>query len=531
MLDKKGFLFTVTVFLILVYILLSISVWVKSIEASERSFSEFYKESTVELTIEQITPEKMNEVTRIIMNRGLSRLNDHSVDYPVEQGPVSDENMNVREAMYQLLMNGTADAGFFRGDSPIEVEKNSSLRGWVDNLNASLRAIGIYVNEFDVPESSFQIGQSDIDMVNYSFDMRLGLKDYSNTSAVSRVYHVTNNLSVTGLVDPALARESKDAAGDNETIYRQFFFNKTIYGDTGQISAERISQPVSGGQGWIYGPLAAANDTGMTLVPDASSIPPISGNRKIYLLVGSFDEISALTETVYENFAGYIVTSAPTVVDDGCGGRESDTFNPIKHSAAPNCTAEIDAGAGIVTQKPFIIAPGFNASSDAVPECPLLDGSNLTRKCVLLLNTYLPSEVRDVPPRKTATSGSGLFGLETIRDFVMCGYYTHNPKAPSYLQRLLNNSYARNSTQYGIETFVIGNYASDYGVYDYNSRLDRELFNGGIAGIKVRGLPGCRDQPACSDSPTTGIFAVSGGTKDDYGLGQIACDSGAAGCD
>ena len=98
--DKKGFLFTVTVFLILIYILLSISVWVKSIEASERSFSEFYKESTVELTMEQITPAKMDHITHVIMSRNMVRLNDYSIGHSLVPGPAGDNARTAhRDAM------------------------------------------------------------------------------------------------------------------------------------------------------------------------------------------------------------------------------------------------------------------------------------------------------------------------------------------------------------------------------------------------------------------------------------------------
>ncbi|MFH0884843.1 MAG: hypothetical protein V1861_03980 [Candidatus Micrarchaeota archaeon] len=529
--DKKGFLFTVTVFLILIYILLSISVWVKSIEASERSFSEFYKESTVELTMEQITPAKMDNITKIILNRNIARLNDHSIEHSVEPGPPGDDYQNVRSSLYELLMNGTASGDNFQGGVGVPGEENSSLRAWVDNLNASMRAIGIYVNEFNV--SNFTVGQSDIDKVNYSFDLRLGLKDYTNTAAVSRTYNIRNTLDITGMVDPALARESKDVAGDNRTIYRQFFFQKDLYPNSSSITVSKLPQTVSGGQGWIYGPLATAGAT-KDLVHTATAIA--MSDRKNYVLVGTYDEIMNLTPGVYEAFSGYILTSAPTLTLSDCGSgeiplihfNEGNTFNPIRFSG-PNCTSSIDPALGVITNKPFIVASGFNVTS--APECPMLDGTNFTRRCVLLLNTYLESEVAENPVRKRATSGSGIYELETIRDFVMCGYYTHNPVAPSYMQRLLNASYTRNSSTFGIETFVIGIYANDYDIYDINSRLDRELFFGSVEGVKIRGLPGCRNFNACADSPITGIFAVSDETKADYSLEDIACDNSAAGCD
>jgi hypothetical protein len=142
-------------------------------------------------------------------------------------------------------------------------------------------------------------------------------------------------------------------------------------------------------------------------------------------------------------------------------------------------------------------------------------------RCVLLTNKYLADEVSNDPLRKLDSSASAIYGVEAMRDFVMCGYYTSNPAAPSYFQRLLPDSYSRNSTL-GIETFVIGQYANS-SAYDLNSRLDRELFNASIDGIKIMGLPGCRNYETCADTPTTGIFAVSPGVVDAYNLGPLAC--------
>ena len=151
-------------------------------------------------------------------------------------------------------------------------------------------------------------------------------------------------------------------------------------------------------------------------------------------------------------------------------------------------------------------------------------------RCLLILNQYLAPDVSANPMKKLSTSGSGLFNVEQIRDFTMCGYYTFDPNAPSFLQHLLTDSYSRNDSALGISTFVIGNYASDYSIYDHNSRLDRELYNSTIAGEKIRGLPGCRDYSTCADSPSTGIFAVSHGDESAYGLSSIACDNTEAGC-
>lgn len=517
--ERKGFLFTVTVFLVLMYILLTVSVWVKGVETSERAFSEFYKESTVELAIEQITPAKMDNVTYVIMNRALNRLNENSINHPVLEGS-GEETANVEAALYELLMDGQADGSYFLGSGELTQEENSSLNAWASNLNASLLAIGVYMSGFEV--SNFEVGQSDYKNVNYSFDIDLELKDFSNTSSVTRTYHIVNEINVTGLVDPALARTTRDEAGDDLTAYRMFFFHDD-YETPADISADALSVSVEGGQGFLYGPLAKAYSSA-DKVDTATAIAP--SKRKNYILVGTYDEIVDLTDFIYNQFAGFIITSAPNTTSTTCGTVSDDMFNPVEYSAAPECEPQIGNPR---TGKPFIIAPGFNPAS--APECPVLDGNNQTRRCVLFVNTYLEGEVANSPERVLVSSGADIYDVEIVRDYVMCGYYTHSEKAPSYLQRLLNNSYSRNSTAYGIETFVIGNYANDYDVYDMNSRLDRELLNGSVSGVKIRGMPGCRNFASCADSPITGVFAVSDDAVTDYGLDDIACDSGEAGCD
>ncbi len=519
--DRKGFLFTVTVFLVLMYMLLTISVWVKGVETSERAFAEFYKESTVELAIEQITPAKMDNITYIIMNRNLARLNDHTIDHPVlDAGPQEAETENIRAALEELLIDGSADKAYFKGTGgDIDEPENTSMKAWASNLNASLLAIGVYMSAFEVTD--FEVNQSDIDLVNYSFNIILELKDFTNTSSVSRKYEIENEIDISGLVDPALARETDEKAGEDLMVYRQFFFNKTEYPDSSYIEVDKMSPSVDGGQGFLYGPLASASG-GSNAVPAWHEIVPTG--RKQYILVGNYSEIYGLGKTVYNQFGGFILTNLlpPSI---SCGESESDTFNPIEKSPLPNC--EIGWGSPY-TEKPFIVVPGFNPKS--APDCPLLNVKDEYGKCVLFVNTYLPDEVKNNPERKRQVQGSGLYELEEIRDFVMCGYYTGNPDAPSYLQRLLNDSYSRKS-DLGIETFVIGNYASKYGVYDLNSRLDRELLDGNIVGIKIRGLPGCRNYHSCSvdDDTVTGIFAASAEAISDYDMDDIACPSG--GCD
>ena len=535
MLDKRGFLFTVTIFLVLTYILLSISVWVKSVEASEQSYSEFYKESTVELAIDQITPAKLDNVTYVIMNRELSRLNDNvfMADDSVQPGPPGDENQNIREAMRELFMYGNASPDYFTNGG-IETESNSSFTAWASDLNDSLNSIGVYMDRFNV--TNFNISQSGIDKVDYSFDLTLGMRDYTNTTSVSRTYHISDSVGISGFVDPALAEASKNKAGDAETIYRQFFFDENDYPSSNLISVTKLTTGVSEGQGWLYDPLVHAS-IAQTAIPQSE--------HQDYILVGTYNDINSLGPDVYDTFAGYILTTAP-VLSPTCTDStthqvydsESYTFNPIIYTpeqvSKDKVICVVGTG-GPSTQKPFIVAPGFDPGS--APACPILDGSNARGNCMLFQNDHQINEVQgNVLLKADASSGlSGLYNLEKVRDFTMCGYYTQNPDAPSYLQRLLSDPYSKKDANLGIETFVIGNYANDSNVYGPNgngvsSRLDTELFDTSVKGIKIRGLPGCKSYDTCADNPQTGIFAISNTGETDYGLANIACDNGEAGC-
>ena len=527
MLDKKGFLFTVTIFLILTYILLSISVWVKAVEASERGYSEFYKESTVELTIEQITTGKMDNITNIIMTRSLARLNDYSIDNPVKEGPANDPNLYVTSALGELVTNGSASSSYFtKGTGIPKVTNDASLNAWAGELNKSLQAIGLYVSDYSV--SGMKVGQSAPNLVNYTFDVKLSLRDTSGTSAIERTYKIANTVDVTGLVDPALARESKALAGEGKTIYRQFFFNEDYSKESDVKGGVASISQGSAGQGWLYAPLAVASSSAASDgVPYAPTLQP--EDRHSYILVGTYGEI-----TNYENyggFGGYILTSSPSqptncTDENGTAFKnEEETFNAIKYSGA-NCT-EIST-TGMSTDKPFIVASGFNPAN--APSCPVLT-NNKSGKCVLFIAKSSPKDVATHPLLKKSAP-KGIYNVEGMRDFIMCGYYTKAAAAPSYLQRLFANSYTHTDSTYGIETFVIGNYANDYTAYDTSSRLDRELFNSTLpAGAKVRGMPGCKDWQTCSDSPVTGIFAVSAAVRDLFGLDQITCDDSYAGCD
>ncbi len=523
-LDKKGFLFTVTIFLILAYILLSISVWVKAIETSERSFADFYKQSSVELAISQVSPEKVSNITFEIMTRNLFRLDQYSITNPVRPGgPGEDPNVHIKNIMFQLLENGSTNTADF--STPVALtQENSSLNAWVTNLNSSLNSTGVYVSAFKV--SNFAINQSDIDLVNYSVDIYIELNDISKTASVSRSYHLTGELPISGLVDPALARAS--TASKQPPIYRQFFFDKTIYHSNSDFFANAV-KPIGSsteGQGWFYGYLVSAVATADSSYPSVFDIPQSQYNQ--FILVGTYDEITHLPD--YSAFGGIIVTTPPSKGAVVCGVQlaSDHSFNNFNINQK-NCKATPILDKNWLYQ-PYVVSKDFNPLLSA-GYCPSPPGSIPSKyRCALIVSKNAPNpDVLADPTKKffTADLATGIFNIEYIRDFVMCGYYTRNPFEPTYLQRLMSDPYSvNNGGDYGIGTFVIGEYSNK--VSTQQSRLDSELYtNNNLPVEKIRGLPGCRDAITCGDSPSTGIFTVSTTAMGQFGLGTLKCSNNA----
>ncbi len=493
-----------TVFLILTYILLSVSIWVKGIEASERGYSEFYKESTVELAVSQITDEKIRNVSNRIMERSLFRLNNHSIYAPVKESGDGEVD-NIRGAMAQLLINGSANSSYFTHGGGISAE-DSSMNQWVESLNASLLSVGISIDEYSI--THFNLSQSDYETLNYSFVMHLSMSDEGGKASVTRDYLIEDELSIVGFVDPAIARESAEKTSNRQIAYRMFFFPEDPKPVT---SANKISgYSVHGGQGWFYG----------YLVPASSADSIDESIRHRFILVGDFKELESADPL--QQFGAYIVTSAP---EDGtsCNDftNEEETFNPVRHSGELCDVESFDCGSGECTLKPFIEAEDFQISD--APDCPVFDpligDPGTTKECVMFTNPHSVEAVHDDKDLKL--SGGSIYDIEDMRDHIMCGYYALSPEAPSYLQRLLSDSYDRSHEEYGIETFVIGKYANDES-YSLDSRLDRELFSG-QSGHGVRGMPGCKRLEHCTEEPITGIFTLTKETASDYGLNSIYC--------
>jgi len=508
--DKKGFLFVLSIFLVLSYIMMSLSVWVKGVELSERAYSEIYKESNIELAVAELSNEKVKYVSDLIMQNALYDLSSYSIDHPLKQDDKTLDKIGyVKDAFRDYFINGSPSANYFQDKNAPSQKLASSFGGWLQSLNESLKGTGVFIDSFNLID--FNVWQESIDAVNYSVKFNISMRDNAGTTKLSREYDIKSAINITGFVDPAIARESRKKG---TTIYRRFFFGP--YTNSSYMAPTKISD-ISAGQGWFYGYVVKTDEA--SLVDEKY--------RPLYILMGTYDDIKATDG--YENFSAYIVTSKPIQESSSCAGKtnEKNTFNAIQYES-PKCEASIDQNTQ--TTKPFVVV-----SSDlSLPSCYNLVTNAQGEKCALIIAGANPQEVLNNPTskfNKVGTSVSGVYNIENLRDFTLCGYYVKSEKAPSYLQRMLVNAYNLNST-YGVETFLIGEYVSSENSYVFTkySALDREMFKEIKSDSFIRGQTGCKSEGVCSSDPSTGVFGLSENATRDYGVSDITCDNGAARC-
>ncbi len=529
--SKKGFFFVFVVFLVISYMLASISITVKQIDLSEKRFAERFKNSNIELVMSQVNDKKINEVANSITYAMLFKLNERSIEFPIKSGsetaPEEEQLLFFRSAMHELVANGTASGDNFDGDQPF-TSGVASFSEWVTGLNDTLQNIGFEVSEFSL--NTFWINQSKIDAVDYNFTIHLKVSEKGGFTTITRDYNISSSLPIRALTDPSLAREIKGDKPDL-SVEKQFYFYDGYTAPS--VLTPNSEGSGSEGQGWFYGYLIS--------VKDALSVQPFEQSK--YILVGNYTDITSLGSTPdfsYSSFGAYIVTDLPIETPvSGCPGdfNQDNTFNPIKYDTS-NSRCTVIANPSNYIDKPFAVDDSFDLSS--APLCDS-DSSGNDRRCILFVAQKTPAEVKSAPLTKKNTVSE--YDIEKLRDFAMCNYYMHTDTAPSYLQRMLVNSYSRESI-FGIESFVLGNFiggtvnddgsarSSDTTYSDDRSRLDNEFVNS-QTGFKIRGMPGCKDATTCADNSETllGHFRLTSDSAKKYvgsSSSDITCNTGAS---
>ena len=542
--NRKGFFFIIMAFILISYILVSTYTWVRAIEMEENRYSEAFRTSSMEMLLAQVTEDRVLEFANISGHYAFYRMNHHSIANPVKvpnginianvEELDGSETRNMGLIMEGLLLEGEASGDYFKGEgiSYTPNEKNTyTFEGWANQLNASLSASGFELVEIGIYEDTFNFSQADFTTFQVEFTMVLHIKDKKKDSATSvfRTYDVSLPINAQGMVDPYIARESKNLnlieEGEQVLVGKPVFLAPYWEDGFEALCSGGANDPCyydaqgDEGQGWFYGPMVG--------VEGASGI---SGNASHnFILVGNYSEIIELGN--YREFGAYILTNGPTSIDSACPSQkdQEDTFNAIIYDG--DCEPSISTWYE-ETSKPFMVYPNFKISGYEGMD---LQTNNPGAHKLLFVAGANPWEVEDNPELKGERVY--IYDIERLRDFVMCGYYMPRPNSPSFLHRMFDiqdmfdsSSPAYGSwpeSEWGIETTAAGRWAGGdlTPEWDKYSQVDVEFFseiedtNNNPVNM-IKGMPGCKSNIMCNmdfgvDVEHVGHFRLSDWARED----------------
>lgn len=522
---SKGFFFTLISFILVLYIYVYLTAWINAGEIQERASSERFRATDVEAIAAQLTQEKFQDFFNISGYYALYRINDFaSYDNQTMKNDSSDGMRYLSKAFFGCLLSGQSNDTF---DSRTGLAYNQSEKGtytlaaWVNNLNRTLAPAGMNITIFNVSNAKFE--QVDPVTFNGSMDISLYIEDNLHTISINRSFTLTQQFNISGLPDPMIARETRPLLTNNAPAERQIYFRNV---SIDELKPRKWNQAATQGQGFFYGYLVNASQAHL-IWPTSDTAYPLKSQ---YILVGTYDQIHMVSPTG-EDFGGYIITTNPgnTTYDNCHEQSETDTFNAITYRG-PNCNAKVED----VTSRPYLVLPHFSNLSwfyshhfDINPPYPDSDS-----RALLIAN----SSVEQV---KTATlsknRGGSLYEIERLRDLAVCTWFIPSDRAPSYPQRLTNAALYSNSSEFGMETFLVGSWAggADLPSYKQYSRVDIEFFKQ-LDGTKIRGMPTCKNFNMCNlttgpDAPL-GHFSLTDASEQLYGADIIACDDYRSDC-
>lgn len=465
--NNKGFFFVVTALFVLIYILTNLSLWSQTISLQEERYSENFRISNIDHVASQLTDEDMKEFSERAVSYALYKLNEHSIENPVIPGGVDSDYENIESAMRDLIIEGFADGSYFETGSDLQYLDNETesytFVGFFAELNASFSYVGMELSTPEVTEFAFT--QSAINEVSTSFNLTFSVDDeYGGYASIEKTVPIYFDLSLEGLIDPSISREVMDPEYGSQTVEKQIFLHPPGLDPTaGDLMYGSSSS--GEGQGWFYGSVYDVD----------SGTAPEDEVKHRYVLMGTEEDIT--DEDNYLSYGAFIVIKDP-----------DQTFSSIslRHEMKPMYVA---------TSEP----PTYTCGEE---------------QCILFVSEYEPGN--PALNNDALEPSADYYNIENFRDFVICGYYFHHDEGPSYFQKLFEDSYDYEDTEFGLATFLVwegieGGYPSDD-----NSRFDLEFFEG-TEGARLRGLPGCKDRMMCSEEDSfVGQFKLSMDRMNEY---------------
>ncbi|MEW6528817.1 MAG: hypothetical protein AB1391_02930 [Candidatus Micrarchaeota archaeon] len=502
---SKGFFFVLIVFISILYIFIYFTAWINAVEISEKVSSEKFRALSLEDLSSQLTHNKFMKFFDISGNYALFKINDYSSNNShTLKNHSSDELFYFRRAFFDVLVNGTSNDNFDGNELNYSDDERNiyTLYALSNNLNSILSKAGLEIKKFEITDTD--LNQVDITTFSMMMNISISVSDRLSTISINRTFHLEKNFSIEGFPDPMIKRESQKIPSLSMNIEKQIYTNNTPL----ELDIKNINVGKQG-QGFFYGELVNAND---------SATNSLIGKRH-YILVGTYNDTIKVSD--YSQFGAYILTNEPVMNTTTSPPSETETFMAITY----NLSGDMEIKNQLTENQAFAVVPNFDILKFNGPE---------NKHYALIIAKYSGKEVKSNVSKKNYSIS--IYDIEGLRDATICTYYLNSSRAPSYVQRLSGNALSLSSTNFGMESFLVGEWTGGKNLIEYEnySRVDWEFFNKTM-GIKIRGMPGCKTFEMCSidvgtDAPL-GHFRLSDNSLTIYNLVNIACNDGRARCD
>ena len=526
--NKQGFFLTMMALAILSFMLLTAQVWVQAFEQSDVRASERFKGESMRTVLATVSDKSFSDFANASAFFAMNKL----VDYASVSGLSSDctgayndpynfGTCRVNRTVYELMYHGKSEVSAGKLLEYGDAENATYTFGsWQAKIRKAAQVMGFNATFSNM--TAFNLTQPDPWHVNIYFEVQMNITDLERTMKQSKTLRANSTFAINGFLDPMVTRMDMSQRGPpaplRDAAEEKQVWKNPDYGKPSDVAPKLLGNEigdgtpgikVSQGFGWFSGYLTQMLPTDEFFQEN----PADTFNLSQYIYVGPY------SDEIRDNAAAYgaiILTTAPVEERNPSG----DCIEVIQTSCLDCLTWEepgpVPGGAcdssktvldGTLVSNPRTEAhepiPILVASTDPASIVPRIGRGDMGP--LLSEQRFVMFDNSAAKPEEMLNGYHSLWDTNSLRDMTTCGFYVNDitAPAPSFFQRMVDGverDRSLRSSKLGIESFVVGRWAggADDQLHDDLSRIDWEFYSpGGVAGAKIKSLPGCKDAIMC----------------------------------
>ncbi|MEM0437775.1 MAG: hypothetical protein QXU54_00570 [Candidatus Micrarchaeia archaeon] len=503
---KRGFALTLSVIILLMFLVLILTVESQRIAVDEQTRSMHAR-----LTA---TSALFSDIDSPALDYSLERLAKRSL-YDIDMEVINGTGKYTKDWAGEKKIGGP--------NGLLCKNFTGKFKGYLESLRARAQDAGLDLAYTEPTCDSYLSGPFTANISTGTVITVSGNGVYANKTLARDI-----SFSIEGLYDPMLALESREEYDKGRVLRPVIEYSVPLWNESDDEWSLTPDDTVTAhyGQGWVYGEVITS--------ADALKADPSTWGLYILFVPGS-DALSLWSASNLTKFRGVILraqSAQPTVQKDQIvpgikNGLACEFHMDIERwdedatcigcgiyiygkGLTPTSECEVDKSKmtpGILFERHgnnyYWYQPGTGIQLGGVPFA-VVSGSLSTGDKVLI----------------TAPAGAGIpvhknmhvYDMEESRGAVLCGnyfalgsYYSGGDPlipeqlyGPDFFQRLEGD--ISSTSKYGIQTFVVGNWAKK----EY-SKLDWQYY-GKKEGIPVKGMPSCLDEKMCTERDDDQIY-------------------------